>query len=115
MGVPWCKNEDEAKIDGETTNGVVVMMDTDYKEKLEREEHIPVPKREKITRENSDKFGFTARCPGCMSLHRGTGGQAHREKYRRRLDMEIKETAKTEAARARKIKWTGRLREKCNE
>ena len=57
---------------------------------MEAEEHVPVPKRVYISRENSKEFGFTARCPGCMSLLRGTARQAHTENCRRRLEEELK-------------------------
>ena len=56
------------KTEGERPQGEVVMMDKDYKTKLEMEEHVSVPKRAYITREDLEVFGFTARCPGCMSL-----------------------------------------------
>ena len=49
-------------MDGEKVKGEVVMMDKDYKETLEREEHVPVPKSVYITREMLDEFGFTVRC-----------------------------------------------------
>ena len=38
-------------MDGERLKGEVVMTDKDYKEKLEMEEHVPVPKRVCIARE----------------------------------------------------------------
>ena len=43
VAVPWRKNADDAKMDGERLNGEVVMMDRDFKEELEMEEHVPVP------------------------------------------------------------------------
>ena len=67
----------------------VVMMDKDYKEKLEMEEHVPVPKRVYTTREDLEVFGFTARCPGCMSLLKGTARQAHTNNCRRRIEEEL--------------------------
>ena len=51
VAVLWRKNEDDYKMDGERLKGEVVMMDTDYKEKLEKEEHVRVPKRAHTTRE----------------------------------------------------------------
>ena len=45
MAVPWRENEDDAKMD-RIFNGEVVMMDKEHKEKLEMEEHVPVPRRE---------------------------------------------------------------------
>ena len=71
VAVPWRKNEDDPKMDGERLKSEVIVMDKEYKEKLEAEEHVPVPKRVYISRENLEEFGFTARCPGCMSLLRG--------------------------------------------
>ena len=80
VAVPWRKNEDDPKMDGERLKSEVIVMDKEYKEKLEAEEHVPVPKRVYISRENLEEFGFTARCPGCMSLLRGTARQAHYRK-----------------------------------
>ena len=58
VAVPWRKNEDD---------------------KLEREEHVPVPKIAHMTREDLELFGFTAECLGCTSLLKGRRGQAHTE------------------------------------
>ena len=45
VAVPWRKNENDPKMDGERLKSEVIMMDKEYKEKLEAEEHVPVPKR----------------------------------------------------------------------
>ena len=37
VAVPWCENEDDAKMEGERLEGEVVMMHKDYKETLEME------------------------------------------------------------------------------
>ena len=50
MAVPWRKNEDDPKMDGERLKSEVVAMDKEYREKLEAEEHVPVPKRVHISR-----------------------------------------------------------------
>ena len=52
VAVPWRKNEDDPKMDGERLKSEVMVMEKEYKEKLEAEEHVPVPKREYISREN---------------------------------------------------------------
>ena len=54
-----------------------------------------------ISRENLEEFGFTARCLGCTSLLRGTARQAHTENCRRRVEAELKGTAKADAAMRR--------------
>ena len=54
------------------------MMDKDYKEKLEMEEHVLVPKRVYMTRE--EVFGITARCPWVFVVAEGDGDtSAHRK------------------------------------
>ena len=99
-------------MDGERLKSEVTVMDKEYKEKLEAEEHVPVPKRVYTSRENLDEFGFTARCPGCMSLLRGTARQAHTKKCRRRLEEELKGTAKAHAATRRMKEYQDRAAEK---
>ena len=87
-------------------------MDREYKEKLEAEEHVPVPKRAYISQEILQEFGFAARCPGCMSLLRGTARQAHTEKCRRRIEEELKGTAKAQGATRRIKEYQDRAAEK---
>ena len=114
--VPWRKNEDDPKMDGERPKSEVIVMDKEYKEKLEAEEHVPIPKRVCISRENLEEFGFTARCPGCVSLLRGTARQAHTESCRRRIEEELKGTAKAHAATRRMKEYQDRaLRKEQNE
>ena len=99
-------------MDGERLKSEVIVMDKEYKEKLEAEEHVPVPKRVYISRENLEEFGFTVRCPGCMSLLRGTARQAHTESCRRRIEEELKGTAKAHAATRRMKQYQDRAAEK---
>ena len=79
---------------------------------MEAEEHVPVPKRVYISLENLEEFRFTARCTGCMSLLRGTARQAHTENCRRRLEEELKGTAKAHAATRRMKEYQDRAVEK---
>ena len=112
VAVPWRKNEDDTKMDGERLKSEVIVMDKEYREKLEAEEHVPVPKRVYISRENLEEFGFTARCPGCMSLLRGIARQAHTENCRRRIEEELKGTAKALAATRLMKEYQDRAAEK---
>ena len=71
VGVPWRKNDDDSKMDDEGLKDDVVMMDP---------KRGPEPKRAHITREDLEHFGFTAMCPGCVSMPRGiTEGGSSRE------------------------------------
>ena len=112
VAVPWRKSEDDPRTDGEHLKSEVIVMNEEYKEKFETEEHVPVPKRVYISRENLEEFGFTARCPGCMSLLRGTARQAHAENCRRRIEEELRGTAKAHAATRRMKQCQDRAAEK---
>ena len=45
VAVPWRKNEDDAKMDGERLKGDVVEMEQDCKENLEMAEDVPAPRK----------------------------------------------------------------------
>ena len=40
VAVPWRKHEDDSNMDGKRVQGEVVLMDKDYREKLEMEQHF---------------------------------------------------------------------------
>ena len=109
MTVLGRKNEDDLEMDGEKLKGGSRDDGQRLQDKLEREEHLLVPKRVYITREMLEELGFSARCPGCMSLLRRTAGQAHTEKCRKRMEAELKGTAKAEAAKRRMKEYTERV------
>ena len=64
FGVLWRKNEDERKVDGESLQGDVVVMD---KERLQVHH----------ARGSSNTSGLLATCLGCESILTGTARQAH--------------------------------------
>ena len=45
VAVPWRKDEGDEKVDGEGLQREVVLVDPDYKERLEMDEHVPVSKK----------------------------------------------------------------------
>ena len=70
-----------------------VIMDKDYKGKLEMEEHVPEPKGVFITREDLEVFGFAARCPRCLSLLKGRRDRRTRKTAESRLRCTVKAEA----------------------
>ena len=74
------------------SKGEVVILDKDYLEKLEMEDHFLVFKRLYTTGEDLEVFGITARCPACTSLLKGTARQAHTENYRKRIEEWLRGT-----------------------
>ena len=116
VAVPWRKNEDDEKMDGERLEGEVVLMDKDFRDKLEMEEHVSVSKRACISREDIETFGFTARCIGCLSIFKGTARQAHTKGCRRRIEGEMPDTVEAEAVQRRVKEYqTRQSREQRNE
>ena len=80
-GLPWSTDGD-----GEDMKTEVVVMDKDYKERLrEQVKEEVAPRRVFITKGDVEEHGYTSRCPGCISILRGTARQMHSEECRRRL------------------------------
>ena len=99
--VPWRTNEDDATMKGERLKEEVVVMDTNFNEKLEIEEHVPVPKRVYMPREDLEVFRFTARSAECLSLLKETVRQTHTENCRKRFEEELRSTIQADAAQRR--------------
>jgi hypothetical protein len=79
-GVPWQMGEQE----GEDLKMEITIMDKDYKEKMAGEtEAERVPRRMFIRKEDVEVHGYTVRCPGCVSILRGTARQEHSAECRR--------------------------------
>ena len=115
MAVPWRKNEDDPKMDGERFKSEVIVMGKEYK-KSWRQKSMSRSRRECTFHvKNWGNFGFTARCPGCMSLLRGTARQAQTENCRRRIEEELRGTAKAHAATRHMEEYRDRAAEKGTE
>ena len=103
---PWnLVNEDVGE--GDQMKTEVVVMDKDYKERHQQEEHVAVPRSMYIAKGDLEAHGYTARCPGCISILRGTARQAHTEGCRRRLEKEMAGTGKAMRAQKRKAEFKG--------
>ena len=80
---------EEPKVDGESLRCNVVVIDKTLQRKAgENEESIPEPKRCAPRARYLDHFGCTLRCPGWVSMPRGTARQAQTERCRRRVETE---------------------------
>ena len=118
VGVPWKPNEGDAKAGGEGLDGGVRIMDKEYRERLEereKEEHAPVPRRMYIRKEDLEKFGYTVKCPGCVSVLRNTTRQSHSEACRRRIEAELKGTERVKAAETKVNQYMAKVLEKADE
>ena len=52
LAVQWSKNEDDPWMDEERLKSRVIVMEKEYRERLEAEEHVPVMKRVYISHAN---------------------------------------------------------------
>ena len=95
-GAPWKMD----KADGEDLKLEVTIMDKDYRERIREEAgRETVPRRMFIRKEDVEEHGYTVRCPGCVSILRGTARQEHTEVCRRRLEKELGGTDRAKQAR----------------
>lgn len=101
--VPWRVNEEDPKVDGELP-AAIKLDEQEEKREMEKMESR-VPRRACITREDVQKYGYSAKCPGCLAILRGTARQGHSEGCRRRLEEEMKEEAKVEEAKRKRTRY----------
>ena len=112
-GVPWYKNDRDEKIDGEAMKTEVKVMNKEYQEKFEdTEEHVPVPRRMAITKQNLEDHGYTVGCPGCVSILKGTARQMHTEGCRRRIEKAMKSDPRLMEATRRAGEYLERAEER---
>jgi hypothetical protein len=88
IGVPWRTSDHDDRVDGEAP--VAVRFRDEELPRLEPDLHAdPLPRRAKIFRRDLEKHGFSAKCPGCISILKGTTQQGHSEACRKRLQAEL--------------------------
>ena len=99
-GVPW--RVDGGEGDGEDLKTEVTVMDEHYKERVrEGATGEAIPRRMYIKKSDVEEHGYTARCPGCISILRGTARQEHTVECRTRIEKEMEGTRKARNAKAR--------------
>jgi hypothetical protein len=88
--VPWRTSDEDPKVDGEKPEVVKLTPDG---EQLQREVmRETVPRKVAIAKQDLEEFGYTAKCPGCLAVLRGTTRQGHSQDCRRRMQEELKGT-----------------------
>ena len=98
--------------DGEDMGTGVTIMDKEYRERLEGEENVPVPRRLYIQKQDLDRLGYTVGCPGCVSVIRGGARQQHTEGCRRSLESELSGTSRAVGAEKRRREILDRASER---
>ena len=109
-GVPWRVDGSEA--DGEDLKTEVTVMDEHYKERVrEGATGEAVPRRMYIKKSDVEEHGYTARCPGCISILRRTARQEHTAECRARIEKELEGTQKARNAKAKLREYEARKTE----
>ena len=86
-GVPWKTSEDDQKADGDDME-VIKLDEVPEAHQGGRREHfgdIPVPRRVKISRNDLQMHGYTAKCEGCRAVMAGKPQRPHSEDCRGRM------------------------------
>ena len=102
-GVPWKTSEDDQKADGDDMEVIKLddIPETHQEGRRERFGDIPVPRRVKISREDLQMHGYTAKCEGCRAIMAGRPQRPHNEDCRRRMERLLKENPKMRKATKR--------------
>jgi hypothetical protein len=97
--MPWRVFDDDPHMEGEKLQVQGASQRLAKPEaQLEREVGAP-PNRIMIRKEDLEKHGYSANCPGCKSILRGTARQGHSESCRKRLEEELKDDPRVKLQR----------------
>jgi hypothetical protein len=69
---------------------------------------VNVPNRFMIRKEDLEKCGYSANCPGCKAILRGTARQGHSESCRRRIEEELKDDPRMKLQRLKEKEYVER-------
>ena len=89
-GVPWLLSGQDEEADGEALKQETLRP---LSEELLEETRVrePVPRSFNITPQDLHDHGYTAKCPGCVAVLRGTARQGHNDECRARLEEAMKD------------------------
>ena len=102
--VPWRVGVDDLDMDGELPK-VIKLNEQDEKSEMEKMAEV-VPRRAYIAMDDLQKHGYSAKCPGCLAILRGTARQGHSAGCRKRIEEEMKGETKIEDAKKRRAEFT---------
>ena len=95
--VPWRVSDNDPNVDGEK----LVVEDLGRQmlepEVAKEKEAVFVPHRIMIKKEDLEKYGYSAGCPGCKAILRGTARQGHSEACRSRIEDRVEGRPKDES------------------
>ena len=98
--MPWWSNEADPKCDGEKLETVKLSDKVVVEERVEAERAVPT--RFTISKDDLLKHGYSAKCPGCKAVLRGTARQGHSEECRKRMEREMSDVEKVVTSKNRR-------------
>ena len=113
--VPWRVSENDPNVDGDK----LVVEDTGERmpepDVVKQKEAVPMPHRFMIKREDLERCGFSAGCPGCKAILRGTARQGHSEACRSRIEAELRDDPRVKTQKKRQDEFLARTLEEQDE
>jgi hypothetical protein len=97
--VPWRTSEEDPKCDGEQLETVKLSDRAVVEERVEAEKSVPT--RFMIRKDDLEKHGYSAKCPGCKAILRAAR-QGHSEECRKRMTREMSDVEKVVTSKARR-------------
>ena len=99
--VPWRVSDNDPNVDGEKLVFEDLGRQMLEPEVTKEKEAVFVPHRIMIKKEDLEKYGYSAGCPGCKAIMRGTARQGHSEACRSRIETELRDDPRMKAQKKR--------------
>ena len=113
--VPWRVSDNDPNVDGEK----LVVEDLGRQmlepEVAKEKEVVFVPHRIMIKKKDLEKYGYSAGCPGCKAILRGTARQGHSEACRSRIETELRDDPRMKAQKKKQEEFLANKLEKQEE
>jgi hypothetical protein len=104
--VPWRVSDEDPNMDGEKLQLEGTSRKLDEPEVQLQRDVAVAPNR--FMREDLERHGYSANCPGCKSILRGTTRQGHSESCRKRLEEELKDDPRIKLQRIKEKEYVER-------
>ena len=111
---PWSSKGDTEGGASETPAVAVRMRDDEYDAIKRAEPEENIPRNFYITTKNLEDHGYSAGCPGCLSISRGKARQAHSAACRKRFESLV-DAEKVQKADTRIVTYLAKQLEKADE
>jgi hypothetical protein len=106
--VPWRVSDEDPNMDGEKLQLEGVSRKLEEPEVQLQKDVAVAPSRFMIRKEDLERHGYSANCPGCKSILRGTARQGHSESCRKRLEEELKDDPRIKLQRIKEKEYVER-------